>query len=352
MVFPRNAEREARLLDEWRKGTVTAREAARKTGYPEGTVYYYWKRFNRDPGKANRLAASLKPRKKLIAEDMFLQSIDVENANTIIKKFNELIRQEKYPQAEYYIRAKREERHFRNELMANVNSVTAHYIADPENLSLIPFVVREMVGVMMAEGQTLPEAVENLQKSVLPFLPMERTQKAVSIFYLACEELKREHLAKQESREGEPSEKTADPEPSRPASKSDLIEPGVGKGDIPKKRMSFTELIESVVKHDEEELKRMTREAAAKGQKVTVRDLIIKGRPTPQPPKARLSEMRVDLDPEMKKKLSELHSDLFANRPTPGDMRDLWGIRPSQEPTKRRTTKETKESKSDDEKKR
>ncbi len=73
---------------------------------------------------------------------------------------------------------------------------------------------------------------------------------------LALETLRKDYLAKQESKEGGPSKKTANPEPSRPASTSDLIGPGTGKLDIPKKK-SFTELIESVVKNDEEEFKRL-----------------------------------------------------------------------------------------------
>jgi len=350
VVFSRNAEREARLLDEWRNGT-TAREAARKTGDPEGTVYYYWKKFSRDPEKANRLAASLKPRRKLSPMDITFQTIALKTADDIDRKYNQLVKEGKYPQSEYFLRAEVERRRLRREIVSDVNSVTALYLANPEeSVALIPDVARELVQIEMEKGSTLPEAVEKLENSLSVLFLFEHTKHTAAMLGLGLEALRKDYLAKQESKEGEPSEKTADPEPSRPASISEMIEPGVGKGNIPKKKMSFTEFIESAVKHDEEESKRMTREAAAKGRKVTVRELIFKERPTPQPPDAGLSEMRVDLDPEMKKKLSKLRSGQFANGPTPGDMKDPRRIRPSQEPPKRRTTKETKESKSDDEK--
>src|SRR5438128_1554107 len=91
----RNPEREARLLEQWRKGS-SAREAARVTGTPEGTVYYYWKRFNRDPEKANRLSMSLKPRRKLSPMDVIMQLVDVQSADEIQAKFDQLIKEAKY----------------------------------------------------------------------------------------------------------------------------------------------------------------------------------------------------------------------------------------------------------------
>src|SRR5437660_1600504 len=122
MGLIRNPEREARLLEEWRKGS-SAREAARLTGTPEGTVYYYWKRFNRDPERANRLSMSLKPRRKLSPMEVLMQLVKVESAHEIQAKFDQLIKEAKYVEAEHDIRAMRAARHFRREEMANVNSI-------------------------------------------------------------------------------------------------------------------------------------------------------------------------------------------------------------------------------------
>lgn len=352
-LMKRNPEREASLLEEWTKGRP-AREAARETGIPEGTTYYYWRKFNRDPEKANRLARSLKPRKKLNEKDMLLQSIEVENANAIQKNFAELIKQGKYPQAEYYIRATREALHFRNELMAKVNSVTALYMANPENFPLIPFVVREMVGVMVAEGLSVPEAVERVQQSVLPYLPFERTQKIVSMFYLALEELKKEYLAKQESdKEGNvEEEKTTVSTSSRPTSIGELLARGKGKAEIPKKSMNFDEAMENMVNKNMEELEEMKREVEAKGQKVMVQEVTFTEAPTKPQPDSRIP--KEGLDPKMRKKLEELLDELraspFANRLRPSDVMDPRRSQTKQAPTKRNAPGETTEPGSDDEK--
>ncbi len=53
-----------------------------------------------DPEKANRLAASLKPRKKLNPMDIVFQTIALQTADEIDRKYDQLVKEGKYPQAE------------------------------------------------------------------------------------------------------------------------------------------------------------------------------------------------------------------------------------------------------------
>jgi hypothetical protein len=54
MTFKKNVERENKLLAHWRIG-ATVKKASLLSGVPEGSVSYYYRRFNRDKEKYLRI---------------------------------------------------------------------------------------------------------------------------------------------------------------------------------------------------------------------------------------------------------------------------------------------------------
>jgi len=125
MVFSRNPEREARLLREWANGT-TSREASARTSVPEGTVYYYWKKFNKDPEKANRLAKGLVASDEQIMTEILVQNDDEETAKNFQDKYDDLIRQGKYAEAEAFAKAEQEKRRYLRQLLRGAGSLSEY----------------------------------------------------------------------------------------------------------------------------------------------------------------------------------------------------------------------------------
>lgn len=282
----KNPEREASLLDEWKKGTP-AREAARITGVPEGTVYYYWKKFNRDPEKANRLAASLKPNRKLSDWDIFLQSVKVRSAYEVQAKFDILMKEGKFDQAEQYIRAQREAERYRNEHRQDANSFIALYFADPErNAHLILEAMRELVQRETDKGVAFPDAVSSLEQSAAATARTMNNPDLGVKLVAALEMLKNEHLAGQKAKK-------------------------------PEKKASFDEAIDLVVEEGKKEFERMQREAKAKGQTLTFTPITFLPSPTPQRPNSGIPTER--LDSNAGKKPNKLPGDRPTKKPGPSD---------------------------------
>ncbi|MGD0478474.1 MAG: hypothetical protein ABSB29_09970 [Nitrososphaerales archaeon] len=233
----KNSEREASLLDEWRKGTP-AREAARITGVPEGTVYYYWKRFNRDPEKANRLAASLKPRRNLSELDLVLQSEKVRLADEAQAKFESLMKEGKFVQADYYIMAQRQAERYHNEQRQGVNSILALYLSNTEKYDyLILEAAREMVQREMDQGVAFPDAVSSLEQTAVAAAQITHNPGAGVKLVAALEVLKNEYLAEQKEKK-------------------------------PEKRISLDEVIAQGREEERKEIEGLQREAKAKGKRV------------------------------------------------------------------------------------
>ena len=260
LVFSRNSEREARLLDEWRQGRP-ARQAAINTGTPEGTTYYYYRKFNKDPEKANRLAISLKPLKKLNPKDIMLQSLALQTADETSARFAELIKQGKYPQAEYYIKAVREATRLRREQVSGVNSFTALYMANPQrNAALIPDVAKEWVQMEMEEGHTNLEAIERLKNSMATMLLLDKTKTQAAGFGLAFEALKAEYLSKQAKKKEEETPKAPD------------TTAGENPNEQPKRKISseeFRKIVEEIAEKDMRESEKFRMDAESRGQRVT-----------------------------------------------------------------------------------
>jgi hypothetical protein len=237
-MMKKNPEREATLLDEWKKGTP-AREAARITGVPEGTVYYYYKRFNRDPEKANRLAAGLMPRRKLSDADILMQTIKALSTEEVQAKFDNLVKEGKYEQAEQYIRAQREAERYRNERTRDVSSAVALFVSNPErNARLALEAAREMVQRKMDEGVAFSDAVSFVEQSVAAGVQLTHNADAGAKMAAALEALKYEHLAEEEAKK-------------------------------PEERISLSELVDRADR-EKEELERKQREAKTKEKKVSL----------------------------------------------------------------------------------
>lgn len=282
----KNPDREASLLDEWKKGT-TAREAAKIAGVPEGTAYYYWRRFNRDPEKANRLAASLKPRRRLSDADVVVQFMKAQSMEEVQAKFDTLVKEGKFEQAEHYIKAQREAEHYRNERTRDVSSTLALYLSNPErNDHLILEAMRELVQREMDKGVAFLDAVSSSEHEVAAAAQIKHNPDLGVRLVAALEVLKNEHLAEQ-------------------------------KENKPEKRISFDEAANLVVEEGKKEFERMQREAKAKGQTLTFTPITFLPSPTPQRPDSGLPAER--LDSIAGKKPNELPGDRPTKKPGPSD---------------------------------
>ncbi len=279
MVFSRNPEREARLLDQWVKG-ITAREAAANAGVPEGTTFYYYRKFNRDPEKANRLARSLKPRKKLTTQDVLLQSMSARSAEIVSNEYLRLIGEGKFADAYNYVRAAREHRRLRGEMLSDVNSIIAVYMSDPDkNEALIPRVVREVVQIAANEGHSFEEAIEIAENSASPFLLVDATKRRAALFGLAFAALKREHAEDKEAKNLEKEKADAGrtelprDQPSGSFLRPKSIEP-------PKKGSDWDQILEALdleARKNTEVLAKMK----ARGEKFTASPVVFKTIPPP-----------------------------------------------------------------------
>jgi transposase len=151
--------REAMLLEYWRNGK-TARQAARETGVPEGTTYYYYKKFNKDPARANRLAKSLRPSQNLGALDHLEQSTKALATEEVTKKYESLMNEGKFVEAKQYLEAEQVHDRYRSQQLSDVTSDFALYYSAPTKYRmLIPQVLEEVLS--MDEGGTNPPAADS-----------------------------------------------------------------------------------------------------------------------------------------------------------------------------------------------
>jgi hypothetical protein len=178
-MLKRNPQREALLLAKWREGK-TVREAARETGIPEGTTSYYWKKFNKHPETANRLAQNLKPREKLQVQDYVIQMFFAVQAREAKDLYDSLVSQGKYAEAKSSIEARAELERYIASKMSTTTSVVPVYLADPKLYE--PFIGRalgEMLQNKEAAGAGKIEAIDQVEKDLAalsPSIPPEHMQ--------------------------------------------------------------------------------------------------------------------------------------------------------------------------------
>lgn len=159
-LLERNPRREALLLAKWREGK-TAREAALETGVPEGSTYYYWRKFNKDPERANRLAGSFRPPANLRPIDILTQTLGRRSKEEVFSEYNRLMKEGKYVQAKSMIEAQQAFDKYVKSANAELTSWIALYMAKPEKYGhVIPNFVREYVQVKMNGGVTFATALE------------------------------------------------------------------------------------------------------------------------------------------------------------------------------------------------
>ena len=240
----RNPEREANLLDEWKKGTP-AREAARITGVPEGTVYYYWKRFNRDPEKANRLATSLKPRRKLSDLDILQQSNRIRLGEGVQAEFDSLMKEGKFVLADYYMRAQRQAERYHNEQKQGRNSILALYLADPEGYAGSTLdAARELLQREMDKGMAFLDAVSPSEQSAVIMATALHRPDAGAKLIATLELLKNAYLVEQETKK-------------------------------PEEGISLGELVDRADEREKKELERKQHEAKTKAKRVLYTPLTV-----------------------------------------------------------------------------
>jgi transposase len=276
----KNPEREASLLDEWKKGTP-AREAARITGVPEGTVYYYYRRFNRDPEKANRLATSLKPRRKLSDWDIIRQSDKIRLGERVQAKFDSLMKEGKFVQADYYMRAQRLAERYRNEQKQGVNSILALYLADPEGYAgQILDAAREMLQREMDKGVAFLDAVSSSEQSAVAMALILHNPDAGAKLVTTLELLKIDYLAGQEAKK-------------------------------PEEGISLGELVDRVEEREKKELERKQREAKTKEKRIVSTTVTLGEPSTPRPPDFGLpgESLESSAREKLREKLYELVED-------------------------------------------
>ena len=122
MVYPRNPKREAALLNQWRNG-IPARQAALNTGIPEGTTFYYYRKFNRDPEKANRLARSHEPEEERSLHQKMADTRAASEVRKFQTKYDKLIEEGKYAEAKSLAEAEGAARHYRRDVLRGCNNV-------------------------------------------------------------------------------------------------------------------------------------------------------------------------------------------------------------------------------------
>jgi transposase len=319
-MMKKNPEREASLIDEWKKGTP-AREAARITGVPEGTVYYYWKRFNRDPEKANRLATSLKPRKKLSDLDIIRQTDKIRLGEKVQAKFDSLMKEEKFVQADYYMRAQHQAERYRNEQKQGLNSILALYLADPEGYAgQILDAAREMLQREMDKGVAFLDAVSLSEQSAVAMAYImhhpDGGAKLVTVLELLKNNYLTEQAAKKARRLGEEVLGPGAPQRAAETSLGGLSGPS-GQARKREKRISLDEAARVVVEEGRKEFEMMQREAKAKGQILTFTPITFLPSPTPQRPDSAHPAER--LDSNAGKKPNKLPGDRPTKKPGPSD---------------------------------
>jgi transposase len=270
-MMKRNPEREASLLDEWKKGTP-AREAARMTGVPEGTVYYYWRRFNRDPEKANRLAASLKPRRKLSDADIIQRSNTIRLSEGVRAKFDSLMKEEKFVQADYYMRAQRQAEQYYNEQKQSRSFLTL-YLADPVGYAGQIFeAAREVLQREMDNGVAFLDAVVPAEQSAATMAYAMASPEAGVKLVTALELLKSNYLAEQAAKKAKrPGKEVVSPGVPQQTKETGLrgLSRPSDQAKKPEKRISSDEAVRIAVEEGKKEFERMQREAKAKGQTLT-----------------------------------------------------------------------------------
>jgi transposase len=171
-MIKRNPRREALLLVEWKEGK-TAREAAKEAGVPEGTTYYYWKKFGRDPEKANRLAQSLKPPEKLQAQDYAIQMFYASEARQAKATYDSLVSQGKYEEAKSSVEARAALERYMSSKLSAITSLVPVYLSDPKQYEpFIGDVLAEMLQKEKAAGAGDIAAIDNVQKELTGLAPM------------------------------------------------------------------------------------------------------------------------------------------------------------------------------------
>jgi len=101
MRISSNPKREARVYSQW-KENATIRTASNKLGIPEGTVAYYYKKFNKHPDKPIQRYEphSEESSQPPSMESQVLSAITIKDVRD---RYHSLIRGEKYHEAKAYL---------------------------------------------------------------------------------------------------------------------------------------------------------------------------------------------------------------------------------------------------------
>lgn len=151
-----NPQREATLLEYWKKGTG-AREAASKTGIPEGSVFGYYRKFNKNPQRYHREAERLKPPSRVKNQDLLKQLTNWKEGLAVKERHDRLMKEGRYIQAKYALEAQMLFERYYNSKVESVTSFSELYKYSGSE-AMLPYLAWELV-LANAQDKSLDDAI-------------------------------------------------------------------------------------------------------------------------------------------------------------------------------------------------
>jgi hypothetical protein len=230
----------------------------------------------------------------------------------------------KFVQADYYMRAQRQADQYYNEQKQGRNSILALYLADPESYAgQVLDAAREVLQREMDKGVAFLDAVVPAEQSAATTAYAMNRPDAGAKLIIALELLKNNYLAEQAIKKAKrPGKEVVGPGAPQQTKETDLrgLSTPSGQAKKPEKRISSDEAARIVIEEGRKEFESMQREAKAKGQTFTFTPITLLTPSTPQRPDSGFPAERSD--PNAGKKPSGPPGDRSAKRPGPSDATD------------------------------
>jgi len=165
MVIRKNPARERTLLLLWSRG-VTAREAARKTGIPEGSVNGYYAKFNKNPEKYKKTVTEI-PASSLVEPRELLNDIRrIQRTGEVVERHHKLMGEGKYVDANAAIQAEINLDLFVSKVAQA--SDLAFLKADLQKYqALLPGYVKDQLKVMQNEGRLTESYLNEVHAAIV-----------------------------------------------------------------------------------------------------------------------------------------------------------------------------------------
>jgi len=151
----RNKQREEIIYQRWLKG-MTIRATSEETAIPEGTVAYYYKKFNKNPEKfssSNQSESKDSDKKYSIAGEI----AGAISARDTYQTYNRLIKEEKYHEAKEYI-----------ESILLLNKLTDQFSAGSKRPEIFGPILLDIKPEQGEDSLTYVTRVQSIMRSLLP----------------------------------------------------------------------------------------------------------------------------------------------------------------------------------------